>query len=299
MAPYVDTGFSSVNGALPGSTLSTIANSYGDKYFSLAFVDGSGCQWSMYNASTYQGEVSSLQQAGGNVFISFGGYNSDTNGTDLGSQCPSASAMATQIEAVVNYFNPAGLDFDIESNELTNSSDVNLTNQALAMVRSWAQANGHSSLMIDYTLPVLPTGLTSSGLAVLSNGQSNGFTPDIVNVMAFDFGTSGTEMGQAAEQGLDSSASQVASAYGLSNGYAKTGLTVMPGQNDSSGEVFTLSDASTVESYAASKGIPLLTFWSEGRDNGGCPGQTSASSTCSGLSQSTGQFTTTFNPFTG
>ncbi|HEV2376589.1 MAG TPA: fibronectin type III domain-containing protein, partial [Streptosporangiaceae bacterium] len=298
MAPYVDTGFSSVNGALSGSTLSTIASNYGDKYFSLAFVDGSGCQWSMFNSSMYQSEVSSLQAAGGNVIISFGGFNSDTNGTDLGNACSSASAMATQVENVVNFFNPAGLDFDIESSEVTNSADVNRTNAALAMVRSWANANGHSSLMIDYTLPVLTSGLTSDGLNVLTNGKSNGFTPNIVNVMAFDFGSSGTEMGQGAKQGLDSSASQVASTYGISNGYAMTGLTVMPGQNDTPGEVFTLSDASSVESYAASKGIPLLTFWSEGRDNGGCPGQTSASSTCSGLSQSTGQFTTTFNPFT-
>ena len=36
----------------------------------------------------------------------------------------------------------------------------------------------------------------------------------------------------------------------------------------------------------------------EGRDNGGCPGPTSASSTCSGLSQSNGAFTQAFQPFT-
>ena len=72
----------------------------------------------------------------------------------------------------------------------------------------------------------------------------------------------------------------------------------MIGQNDSSGEIFTLADASTVESYAASQGIAWLSFWAEGRDNGGCPGTTSASSTCSGVSQSTGQFTGIFQAFT-
>ncbi len=298
MAPYVDTGFTSVNGALPGSTLSSVASAYGDKYFTLAFVDGAGCQWNMFNSSTYQSEVSSLQSAGGNVLISFGGYNSDTNGTDLGSACSSASAMATQVENVVNYFNPAGLDFDIESSELTNAADVNRTNQALAMVRSWANGSGHASLLIDYTIPVLSSGLTSPGMSVLTNGLSNGFRPNIVNVMAFDFGTSGTEMGQAAEQGLSNSANQVGSTYGT-NGLSMTGLTVMPGQNDSPGENFSLSDASSVESYAASAGIPLLTFWSEGRDNGGCVGQSTASSTCSGLSQSTGQFTSILSAFTG
>jgi hypothetical protein len=72
----------------------------------------------------------------------------------------------------------------------------------------------------------------------------------------------------------------------------------MIGQNDSPGEIFTQADAATVESHAASEGIALLSFWSEGRDNGGCPGQTSASSTCSGLSQNGGAFTQAFQAFT-
>ena len=300
MAPYVDTGFSSANGALSGSTLSTIASSYGDKYFTLAFVNGAGCGWSMYNASTYQGEVNNLRSLGGDAIISFGGWTADSGGTDLGNTCSSASAAATQIENVVTYFDATRIDFDIESIALSNHNDVDLTNQALALVRSWASSTGRS-LGISYTIPVLTTGLTSDGLNVLTDGRSHGFTPDVVNAMAMDYGTSGTEMGTAAEQALDATAGQVASTYGLSSSaaYAMMGLTPMIGQNDSAGEIFSLNDASNVESYAASKGIAVLSFWSEGRDNGGCPGTTSASSTCSGISQSTGQFTTTFEPFTG
>ena len=41
-APYVDTGLSN-------TTLTTVAADYGTKYFSLAFVNGSGCQWSLPN----------------------------------------------------------------------------------------------------------------------------------------------------------------------------------------------------------------------------------------------------------
>jgi hypothetical protein len=300
MAPYVDTGFTSTNAAIGGSTLSTIANDYGDKYFTLAFVNGSGCQWSMYNASTYQSEINSLRSLGGDAIISFGGWTADSGNTDLGATCSSASAAATQIENVVTYFNVSHLDFDIESNALTNHTDVDITNGALADVRSWASSTGRA-LSISYTIPVFTSGLTSDGLNVLNNGKSHGFKPDVVNVMAMDYGSSGTEMGTAAEQALDSTAGQVASTYGISSSsaYAMMGLTTMIGQNDSAGEIFTLSDASTVESYASSKGIALLSFWSEGRDNGNCPGQTTASSTCSGVSQSTGQFTTTFNPFTG
>jgi len=76
------------------------------------------------------------------------------------------------------------------------------------------------------------------------------------------------------------------------------GNTPMIGQNDSSGEIFTLADASAVESYAAQQDIGLLSFWAEGRDNDGCPGTTSAESTCSGISQSNGAFTEAFQGFT-
>ncbi|MBF9066899.1 chitinase [Streptacidiphilus fuscans] len=292
-APYVDTGLSN-------TTLTTVASDYGTKYFTLAFVDGSGCQWSLPNESGWQSQISSLQAQGGDVSISFGGYTTDTNGTDLGNTCSSASAMAAQVESVVTTLGVSHLDFDIESNEVTNSADITLTAQALAQVRSWASANGQS-LTISYTIPAAPTGLTSSGVNVLTNAVANGFTPDIVNIMTMDYGTSGTEMGSAANQALDATAAQVASAFGISTSaaYARLGNTPMIGQNDSAGEVFSLGDASTVESYAAQRGIAELSFWSEGRDNGGCPGQTTASSTCSGVSQNSGAFTQAFQAFTG
>ncbi|HUN34275.1 MAG TPA: chitinase [Trebonia sp.] len=290
-APYVDTGLSN-------TTLTTVAADYGTKYFSLAFVNGSGCQWSLPQ-SGWQSQVSALQAEGGDVSISFGGYTVDTDGTDLGAQCSSAAAMAAQVESVVTSFNVTHLDFDIESNEQYNSSDLALTAQALNQVRSWASGNGEQ-LTISYTIPVLPSGLTSTGESVLTTAQSNGFTPNIVNIMTMDYGSSGTEMGSAANQALDATASQLESIYGISSSaaYGMLGNTPMIGQNDTSGEIFTLADASTVESYAAQRGIALLSFWAEGRDNGGCPGNTSASSTCSGLSQSNGAFTQAFQSFT-
>ena len=292
-APYVDTGLSN-------TTLTTVAADYGTKYFTLAFVNGSGCQWSLPNQSGWQSQISSLQSEGGDVSISFGGYTADTDATDLGAACSSASAMATQVESVVTALGVTHLDFDIESNELTDSADYTRTAQALAQVRSWASSTGRS-LSISYTIPVLSSGFTSPGISVLDAAVANGFRPDVVNIMTMDYGSSGTEMGTAADQALDASASQLTSVFGVSSGsaYAMLGNTPMIGQNDSSGEIFTLADASTVESYAAQKGIAMLSFWSEGRDNGGCPGQTSASSTCSGLSQNSGAFTQAFQSFTG
>ncbi len=292
LAPYVDTGESN-------TTLTTVAADYGTKYFTLAFVNGSGCQWSLPNQSGWQSQVSALQAEGGDVSISFGGYTVDTDGTDLGAQCSSAAAMAAQVESVVTTFNVSHLDFDIESNEQTDSADLALTAQALAQVRSWASANG-DQLTISYTIPILPTGFTGEGEGVLTTALANGFTPNIVNIMTMDYGTSGTEMGTAADQGLDAVAGQLESIYGISSSaaYGMLGNTPMIGQNDTSSEILTLADASTVESYAAGKGIAWLSFWAEGRDNDGCPGTTSASSTCSGISQSDGAFTQAFQAFT-
>jgi hypothetical protein len=294
-APYVDTGLSN-------TTLTTVAADYGTQYFNLAFVDGAGCQWSLPQQSSWQSQISALQAEGGDVAISFGGYTVDTDDDDLGAQCSSASAMATQVESVVTTMNVTHLDFDIESNEESNSADVTLTAQALVLVRQWASANGYD-LTISYTIPVLPTGLTTysgGGLSVLTTSLAAGFTPNIVNIMTMDYGTSGTEMGTAANQALDATAAQLESTYGISSSaaYAMLGNTPMIGQNDTSGEIFTLADAATVESYAAQQGIAMLSFWAEGRDNDGCPGTTTAESTCSGITQANGAFTQAFQAFT-
>ena len=291
-APYVDTGLSN-------TTLTTVASSYGTQFFTLAFVNGSGCQWSLPNQSGWQSQISALQAGGGDVSVSFGGYTVDSDGSGLDAQCSSPGAMAAQVESVVTTLNVTHLDFDIESSEETNAADITRTAQALALVRSWASSNGYN-LVLNYTLPVLPSGLTSDGTNVLTVAKANGFTPNVVNIMTMDYGSSGTEMGTAADQALDATASQLESIYGVpaSAAYAMLGNTPMIGQNDTSGEIFTTADASTVEAYAASQGIAWLSFWSEGRDNDGCPNAGYASSTCSGVSQANGQFTQTFQAFT-
>jgi chitinase len=287
-APYVDTGESN-------TTLTTVASDYGTKYFTLAFVDGAGCSWSLPNESSWESQISSLQSEGGDVSISFGGYTVDTDDDDLGATCSSASAMAAQVESVVTTLGVTHLDFDIESNEMDNSADLSLTAEALALVRDW-----DSSLVINYTIPVLPTGLTSEGIDILDAAVDAGFTPNVVNIMTMDYGTSGTEMGTAADEAIAATASQLESVFGVSSSaaYGMLGVTPMIGQNDTSGEIFSLADASTVESYAASEGLAWTSFWSEGRDNDGCPGTTAAESTCSGVTQTDGEYTTIFQAFT-
>ncbi|WP_371476848.1 ricin-type beta-trefoil lectin domain protein [Kitasatospora sp. NBC_00315] len=291
-APFADTWSGNI-------TLSGVANAYGTKFFTIAFADGANCRWSIGQQASLQSQIDSLRAQGGDVSLSFGGYGSDNALTELGDSCSSPQAAAAQIESAVTTFNLSHIDFDIEANSLTNQAGIDRRNKALAQVRSWAAGAGRQ-LAVSVTLPATPGGLGSPEMNVLNNGRSNGFTPDVVNLMTMDYATAGTEMGDASNRALDASASQVAQAFGISTAaaYARLGNTPMIGQNDSAGEVFTLADAAKVESYAASKGIALLSYWSQNRDNGGCAGSTAASGTCSGVSQNTGDFARTFQPFT-
>ena len=71
----------------------------------------------------------------------------------------------------------------------------------------------------------------------------------------------------------------------------------MIGVNDTAGEVFGLSDAQTVLSYAEANNdaVALLSFWSVGRDNGSCMG--TVSPTCSGIAQNEWAFSRVFQQF--
>jgi hypothetical protein len=78
----------------------------------------------------------------------------------------------------------------------------------------------------------------------------------------------------------------------------KIGITPMIGQNNTYGEIFDLGDADQLLAFArATSYVGWVSFWSLGRDNGGCPGQTTASASCSGITQGSYAFTTKFMVF--
>jgi hypothetical protein len=80
--------------------------------------------------------------------------------------------------------------------------------------------------------------------------------------------------------------------------WSTVGVTEMIGIDDfGPPEIFTLADARTVRTWAHDRGIAELSFWALERDNGGCPG-TAGSDSCSGIGQTTWQFTHIVAPFT-
>ncbi len=285
-APYADLSL------YPLYSLSGKAAAEGTKFFNLAFITSSGActpAWGGVTALTdpsISADISALRAAGGDVRVSFGG----ASGTELAQSCSSASALAAAYQKVVTAFSLKYVDFDVEGAAVADTASVSLRNQALATL----EAN-NPGLKVSYTLPVLPSGLTAQGVAVLSSAKANGVNLDAVNVMAMDYGASFTgDMGTLAEQAATATAGQIQSvwtALSSAQAFAKTAVTPMIGVNDVSSETFTVADASALAGWAKTKGLAWLSFWSATRDQQ-CAGgaKAYADATCSSITQSAGAF---------
>ncbi|HEV2991469.1 MAG TPA: carbohydrate-binding protein [Candidatus Angelobacter sp.] len=279
---------------LKGITLAFLVNSGGGCNFGWGGLGGTLPTDNLSNGTSMQTIVQQLQANGTQVIISFGGALGSITG-----QCTSASGLQTSLQGVINRYNVKMLDFDMEASDtLGDGPGLPPLIQALKAIKA-----ANSGVVVSFTLPVLPSGLINTGLAVLNEAKKDGFNPDVINVMGMDYGCSqdgsapsctGPNMGQDGVNAAIATHNQVVSA-GLSS---NIGLTVMIGINDTNTEIFKLADTNTVLNFAnANSFMTRLSFWSFGRDNGGCPNNGSASATCSGISQNNFQFSQSFESF--
>jgi chitinase len=241
----------------------------GDKYYTLAFlVSQSGCtpDWEDggYSLGTFNSQISALQAAGGNVIISSGGAGA----TELAQTCTNVSQLTAAYQNIVNTTGATRLDFDIEDSDLADTSATSLRDQALAALQAQDPA-----VQVDFTLGVnangLPTG-SGSEYAVLQDAKAKGVKVSVVNIMTMDFyDGSNNDLGDA-ESAAEATAGQLSGLYGISTSaaYNMMGLTPIAGVNDD-GTDFSISNAQSLESFAASNGIQELSFWEvDGYDKG-------------------------------
>ncbi|HEX4226695.1 MAG TPA: chitinase [Pseudonocardiaceae bacterium] len=290
----------------------TIAQESGAKYLTFAFlqtpskgsctVDWNGAASTPVAQSTYGSEIATIRAAGGDAIPSFGGYAADHGGTEIADSCTNVASIAAAYESVITTYDVTRLDMDVEDKSETNSAGIDRRNKAIAMVQAWAAANNRT-VTFSYTLPTTAAGLDSTGLKVLQNAISNKARIDIANIMTFDYYDGAKhEMGTDSETAATDLEGQLANLYpgkSAAQLWAMVGVTEMIGIDDfGAGETFTTADAAPVETWAASKGIGLLSYWAIERDNGGCVG-TKGKDTCSGVQQSTWLFTNAFEKFNG
>ena len=250
-APYLELSSGTVG------DLAADKSASGVSHYTLAFlIPKSGCtpQWENGGASvgSFKSQISSLQSAGGDVIISFGG----AAGGELALTCTSVSNLQAAYANVVKTYNVHRLDFDIEGSPLDNKSSITRRDQALAALQK-----ADPSVQVDFTLPVDPGGLPSNALNLLKDAKAQGVKVSTVNIMTMDFGNGQNALGDA-ESASKATAKQLSSLYGVSSaqGFALEGLTPIAGKNDDN-ENFTQANAKTLLSFAKSNGVSELSFW--------------------------------------
>ncbi|MDH6111473.1 chitinase [Kitasatospora sp. MAP12-15] len=225
--------------------------------YTLAFLTPkSGCtpMWEDGNDSlgAFTSQVNAFKSAGGNVIISFGGES----GGELAQTCTSVSSLTAAYANVVKTYGVTRLDFDIEGSVLDDTAANSRRDQALAALQK-----ANPSVQVDYTVPVDPTGLESNALNLLKDAKSKRVSVNLVNIMTMDFGDGQNALNDA-ESAANATHGQLAGIYGGSSAqvWAKIGLTPIAGHNDDN-ENFTQSNATTLESFAAARGVQELSFW--------------------------------------
>jgi hypothetical protein len=274
-------------------SVSDIVSGSGEKEFLLAFVlDSGGCTpaWdgdsghTVSSDTTVLADVNAIRAAGGDVAVSFGGYN----GTELGATCGSAAALANAYQQVITKYQLTRIDLDWEGDDL----DANMAVR-WAAIKTLEQND--PGLTVSLTIPMTTVGLPDTGKDEIRQAIADGARIDVVNIMDFDFGlTSGTETA-AAETVADDVNTQLQSLYGWSaaTAWSHTSIQLMNGHTDQPSELFTQSTFDDLLAYAQSKHAAALSYWDVNRDRACDPSvpHNWADGACSSVTQNPWDFT--------
>lgn len=280
--------------------LTTVMSASGIKAFTLAFiVADNGCTpaWETdaglddVSTDTQIGPIiNAVRAAGGDVVVSFGGFN----GTKLGQTCGTPQATAAAEQTIINKYGLKALDFDLEEPEYENATAINNELGAAQIL----QAN-NPGLYESITTAGTASGTGFFGQQLLNNAKTLGYTPDNYSIMPFDGGFSGASSQISALQNFNT---LLMNTFGWSSAtaYAHEGISSMNGRTDSA-EFFAQSDFQTVLNFVESNHLTRYTFWSVNRDRQCNPPDNngSLSGTCSSVPQSDWDFTKIIVQFAG
>jgi chitinase len=250
--------------------------------------------------------IARLRQRGGQASISFGGADN----SELAIECTDPAALTAAYKSVVDRYSATSIDLDIEGD--TASADPVDARRATAIADLvTAERAAGRNLDVWLTLPVSPTGLTSTGQAVLDSMLAAKVPIAGVNALTMDYGIAvptGETMADLAESSLTALQRQIVSSYAKAGttlsvdaAWSHIGATPMIGQNDTAPERFSLADAARLLEFAREHHLLRLSMWSLNRDRDCGPNYANVeivSPNCSGVSQSTNAFTSVFEPFT-
>ena len=199
-------------------------------------------------------DIDAIRSAGGDVAVSFGGYN----GTELGTTCGSASALANAYQQVITKYDLKRVDFDYENGALDSNTAIRF-----GAIRILEQNN--PNLTVSLTIPMTTVGFPGSGTDEIQQADDDGARLDIINIMDFDTGlTSGTEVAQT-EAIANDAIGQLESIYGWSaaTAWSHLGLQIMNGHTDQPSELFTQDTFNQLLAFARANHPAWFSFWSD------------------------------------
>ncbi|KAA9134584.1 chitinase [Microbacterium caowuchunii] len=214
--------------------------------------------------------IERMRQEGERIVVSFGGAIN----TELASACTSVSELSQAYRTVIDRYGVDTIDLDIEGEALTDTTAGTRRATAVARLQQERRRDG-GELEVWVTLPVMPYGLTETGLAAVTQLLEHDVELAGVNVMTMNYGMDlgGRSMGEAAIDALDATADQLtgilreleidAPPGGV---WSMLGATPMIGRNDVSGEILTIDDARTLSAMASERGLARMSMWSLNRD---------------------------------
>ncbi|MEV5709152.1 cellulose binding domain-containing protein [Actinoallomurus sp. NPDC052274] len=288
--------------------ISGIVSGSGVKSLVLAFVlapNGGGCTptWDGDTAhpvssdTAVKAQVDAVRAAGGDVAVSFGGYN----GLELGAACSDAASLAQAYQQVIDKYALTHVDFDIEGDDLGDVAGETRRFQAIKILKQNAAAAGRT-LQVSLTMPVTTVGLSDLDKAEIQRAKDNGADIDLYAVMAFDYGGPAASMAADVQKVMEAAHTQLAALrpdLSDANLYARTGLILMNGHTDQPSELFTQDTFRALLGYAQQHHLGRLSFWSLNRDRQ-CTGTTGwADGKCSGVTQQPYDFAAIIGQFTG
>lgn len=251
--------------------------------------------------------ITQLRASGGDVMVSFGGQANN----ELAVTCTNQNQLADAYRSVVERYDVAAIDLDIEGEALADVASINRRSQAIAAVQQSRLDDG-DKLAVWLTLPVATTGLTPDGVAAVRSALDAGIELTGVNVMTMNYNDPTATKGgmlRATTAALEATARQIADIYGEfgmsldeSERWGKLGATPMIGQNDIDGEVFTIEDARGLAAYAVKRGLARVSIWSINRDQpcgASFANVAVLSNTCSGAEQAPLEFAAVFTALPG
>jgi chitinase len=251
--------------------------------------------------------IAQVEQDGAEPVVSFGGQAH----TSLDVACSTVSQLTTAYQSVIKWYGLKAIDLDIEGAALDNFGAEQRRAQAIANLEQAARA-AHQQLQVWLTLPVEPDGLQDNAISVVESMLADRVSITGINVMTMDFSKSpanGASMLPEVENALNSVHTQLTTLYpryGVKlrseQIWQRMGATVMIGQNDIQGQVFTTGNAQGLVNFANANHLGRVSMWSLNRDSQcGTPYAVTGvlSNTCSGTAESNLGFAGIFGQLQG